>query len=582
MFDNLAEEFLIDLEEFSESMFDLENSVEEAKNILQEKMNESPINQCNFEDNIWYLHYKTTSNRRIINFDQIKELSVFNTELRDMEFLTIIKCWVSNLLNSYSVPLVSTYTLGIMKFLKITKGLTNINIEDISDDFSTLNEGTKAVIVLSSLNLLDYFSDLEKYEEILSLLYELKKQYNIEKKVRILPSSRDILVFSRIVEDFFSKELTEKQYLRWFPIWFWWKVTNLIPMRPSEFCNISRDSLKELNGNYYIQLPRIKQKKVNSNRIQIVDKVYIPHDFYQKLEEYKQITEKFGFTDTFITYESIPLNSNNKYSKIDRTKFSYAILNYTLASFYEHIVFGEYHIQFNPNNSEETEFQYITRKLRLNDTRHLAFINMKRQGYHPVEIARMGGHTSIRSQEHYFNHIQNYVDLEILELITNTDLDSYSNLIKDKSISLGMDFINKYVLRPTNTGFQRIMTEGYCTDKEQRCMDEDCWGCDHWRISMEEFIQKQHILEQKMKERKSYLNETIDNLKKLYKAIYENIGKDEYYTSENVEIKKQLINHSKYIEKAVHKYINLYKVKERIDNSGDKGSKTKNLPTGRN
>lgn len=33
-------------------------------------------------------------------------------------------------------------------------------------------------------------------------------------------------------------------------------------MRPAEFCDINRNALSEENGRYYIQLPRLKQKKI--------------------------------------------------------------------------------------------------------------------------------------------------------------------------------------------------------------------------------------------------------------------------------------------------------------------------------
>lgn len=569
----INDELMDELQEYSYGSFDIGISIEEAKSILQQEMMEQPLNKCEFGDNIWYLYENRSATRKVINFEELIELINFNKELKNVEFSNIVKCWVTTLFDSYSPSCIQQYVSGISGFLTLTKGLTNLNIDDISDDFSLYPESYKRACVLSSLNLFEYFSELKDHEVIISLLYLLKQRYKVEGKVRILPPSRDILVFAKIVEDYFSRKLSELEYLRWFPIWLWWELTNLIPIRPSEFCYINRKSPHESDGNYYIKLPRIKGK---FNKIQVVDTLYIPKEIYLKLIEYKQLTERFGKTETFISYSSIPHFSVFQYHdrKLVQTKFTHIVFYRLLKSFYENIVFGKYNIQFNPNNSDTSDFKCISQKLRPNDTRHLAFINMKKQGYHPVEIARMGGHTCLRSQEHYFNHIQNYIDLEILELITNTDLNSYSNKISDGATAIGIEFINKYVLRQASADFKIVMEDGFCTDKEQRCMDEDCWNCDNWGISAEELLQKQHILEEKIKQSKSYLNEAIENLKNLYKAIYDNIGTDEYYSSGNTEIRKQLINHSKYVEKAIHKYVNLYKIKERIDSIGGQEGKT--------
>jgi hypothetical protein len=575
----ISEDFLSDIEAFSEGSFDSESSIEEAKHILQKKMNENPHNKCVFKDNVWELYNELTATIRYINFNEIIEMVSFNNELKTLEFIDIIKCWVTSLLDSLSIGTLPYYINGLKGFLSITNGLTNFNIDEISSDFSILNEATKKDIVLSALNLSDYYSDIKNYEEIVSLLYELKKQYKVLKNVRILPPSRDILIFSKIAEDFFSNNLSEQDYFKWFPIWFWWKLTNLIPLRPSEFCDIGRNALIESDGNYYIRLPRKKQK-TNARRIQVIDTVLIPMELYLKLVEYKAKTERFGNTETFISYQSIPhLGFAPRHSKkIVQTKFTNSIFKRILESFYDHVVFGRYNIQYKPMHQNDFDLKCISQKLRPNDTRHLAFINMKKQGYHPVEIARLGGHTKLRSQEHYFNHIQNYVDLEILELITNSDLSNSSNKFADQSTSLGIDFIHKYILRPDNTRFKRELNHGYCTDEEQRCMSEDCWGCEYWRISMDEFFQKQHILENKIKSSKNHLNEAIENLKKLYKAVYENISNDEYYSSDNTVIRKQLITNSKYVEKAIQRYVNLYRVKERIDSIGNTRQEAKNLP----
>src|SRR5699024_12777022 len=64
----------------------------------------------------------------------------------------------------------------------------------------------------------------------------------------------------------------------------------------------------------------------------------------------------------------------------------------------------------------------VNRKIRPNDTRHFAFLNLMTQGYHPVEIARLGGHNSLNSQYHYHQHVEYWVASEVMELMLNFKL----------------------------------------------------------------------------------------------------------------------------------------------------------------
>lgn len=567
----ISDELINNIQEFNDSEFDMKNSIEEAKFILLNEMNTNHLSNCDFDDNIWYLFSGLQGDRRIINFNELIKHVQFNPSLNTNEFIDVLKCWTASLLPAYTVASVHNYLRGIKTFFTLTKGLTLLSFDDITDDFKEMNVTLKKDTCLSALNFFDYYSDFETHDDIISLIYQLKKQYKIKGKARIIPPSKDILVFSKIIEKYFSSPLKDEDYFKWFPIWLWWVFTNIIPMRPSEFCDIDRDCLSISEGKYYIKLPRKKQKKAKG-KIQVIDKINIPKDLYQKIEDYKNRTNQFGKTKTLISFPSISQDEKVINRKLIPTKFSSAIFRGLLSSFYEKIVFVKFEINLvNEDDIDALDWNCITQKVRPGDTRHLAFINLKRQGYHPVEIARVGGHTSLQSQYHYFNHITNYVDLEILQLVTQIDLNSYYNKIKKESnneYSLGTSFVEKYVLRPANTPTKIKMEDGYCTDPEQRCKTEDCWECDSWRISLEEFKEKKQIFEKKMKDSQSYINEVIDNLKNLYQTIYANIGYDEFYSSENPELRKQLINQSKRIDKAITKYINLNKVKERIDSIG--------------
>lgn len=580
----ITEALMNEIEDANDFLFDIETSINEAKIILKEEMSLSSFSLCHFEDDEWHLENLLYSKRYKIDFKPIREISRFNKELPDY-FVDIVKCWTTSLIERYVVDtIVSMVKHGLIVFLNISKGLSACNEEEFSESFGELSVNTKRIICSASLNFFDYIQD-PNYDDYITLLYELRKTYKVEENARLLPPTKDILVFSNIVKDFFSKKMTEQEYLKWFPVWLWWNLTTLIPLRPSEFCLIERNCLLEGNRAFYIKLPRKKQRKVGGKYIQILDKVYIPEQLFQKIQEYIQRTDKFGETDTLISYRSIPeirykelVNTKHTFKKrLNPRKFTLPIFENIIGRFYEFVIFDKYGVSlFDPDNPTDSKSSLqISQKVRPGDTRHIAFINMKRQGYHPLEIARIGGHTLIYSQEHYFNHIQSFVDLEVLEMITNINLDSYANKMKQSEINhtIGTSFIQKYLLRPTESETKIKLSDGYCTDPTQSCKVEDCWECDSWRICHEEFMEKKHSLEVKIRNSKSYLDDVISNLKNLYQGIYSNIGYDDFFSSDNSEMKKRLISESKHIDRAIEKYVNLMKVKERVTTNGDKREK---------
>jgi hypothetical protein len=570
-FFEISEEILNSIQEYNDNQYDLKHSIEESKTILEVEMSHHSLSNCVFEENHWYIEDPLQSLRYKIDFDEIKDIIRFNKDLLP-NFIDIIKCWTASLIETNSALFIKHMIgEGLRNFFILTKGLTLKNKDHLFDDFSIMSTGRKQLLCISALNFCDYYSEID--EEFIIILHDLKKSFDVKGNARLLPPSKDILIFSKVLEEYFSNTISNYEYLKWFPIWLWWNLTTIIPLRPSEYCLIDRNCLFKKNGAFYIKLPRKKLKKVNGRQIQRISEVYIPERLYNKIEEYIQRTEEYGKTDTLISYYSIPESWYDGYKpnrhqgkKLNPNKFSLPIFRTLLNSFYEQIVLNSWF----GNQSESDNFIQDIQRVRPGDTRHIAFINLKRLGYHPVEIARLGGHTHLQSQEFYFNHISSFVDLEIMELVTNTDLNEHRNDAKHDN-QLGSAFVEKYILRPTMSTAKIKLDDGFCTDPIQNCKVEDCWECNSWRISQEEFISKKHILIDKMKKSQSHINEVVENLKKLYQSIYSNMRNDEFLSELNPEIKKQLINYSKRIDDAVYKHINLLKVKERIDNIGYKG-----------
>ncbi len=119
---------------------------------------------------------------------------------------------------------------------------------------------------------------------------------------------------------------------------------------------------------------------------------------YELIHDYIQITEGFGKTKTLVSYPSIvfaakKLKLPGREKKLYNEIFNAGALLTLLERFYEDVVFKKYKLS-------------VERKINLNDTRHITFTSLLLQGISPIEIARLGGHTTLKAQYHYQQNVR--------------------------------------------------------------------------------------------------------------------------------------------------------------------------------
>ena len=490
------------LEPLSDTNYDIEYSVERAVQILDGFTSRHQLNDCDFNENHWVLHDNTVKNRVHLNFNDIQQLSIFNS---NTDFVSIVKCWVSTFLEKdYAPRTISDYLNNLKKVLIVSKGFNDEILDEIKDYFKfDISSRTRMDYCLASLNFLDYFPLIDTKGHYAEYFWETKHNTNIEDNVRILPSSHDVLKFSMIIENYFNSTLKDEDYLRYFPIFLWWNLTNIIPIRISEFCGIERNCLIEKGQNVYIKLPRSKQ---HLSRKKVIDEILIPKYLSEEIKQYIKKSELFGDTNTLISYISIPKYSEGyKYLKTELNVFNSTNMKSLLESFYNEVVFDKYGFVSLESDALTTKQEslisnkIIYRKIRLNDTRHFAFLNLLIQGYHPVEIARLGGHNSIQSQYHYHAHMEYWVDSEVMKLAlkfnTKTNTTPSVNSMKEYINDDDINFKEKFILRPPATDAKIDLDIGYCTDPNQSCYVYECFYCENWRISFDEYkkIGRAHV-----------------------------------------------------------------------------------------
>lgn len=528
--ENLKE--LIDLDELAEEKFSLEVSINQAKEILKLLREEDPIFNAEFEDDVWVFEkHLAKGNLVVFDFSGIGNISRFS-DYSDYSLVVLIKCWIATLLGEYYPAGVRTKFGMLIKLIKQTdffnpakatqfaeylrnyspavknclekkedKNLAEL-LEELKKDRSGVNTVKEMIIV--TLNFLT-FSELSSFDSYYPTLSNIKKGLPRSVFVRQLPSGKDILKLHYCIEKYFENGFDSLSRTFFAPILIWWKLTNVIPIRISEFCTIKRNCISENNGSYYITLPREK-KRASKRRVQAVDTLEITEDIYNLIAEYIQVTNKYGESKTLISIRTLlKLEVKPNGRKMQRN------LNYSnksnfeslLKRFYRDIVYGEYK-------------KTVKREVKPNDTRHLAFCSLLMQGISPIEIARLGGHSTIDAQYHYSNHTEYFIDIEVYKLIQGFIRKEGEIVGNFEAHEISYDDIEgrSYTFPEKHTELFQ-MEIGWCTDQLQRCESEECMLCKHWWIHPIELVESKQLVEAKLRERKQKIVEMGAFLKNL-------------------------------------------------------------------
>ncbi|MEB8127014.1 tyrosine-type recombinase/integrase [Staphylococcus succinus] len=314
------------------------------------------------------------------------------------------------------------------------------------------------------------FYKITHSKKIISLC---NSQLSKNKLQRNLPAFEDIIAFDEIINDYFQNNSTEET-LEYLPIKLWWLLTNIIPLRPTEFLSLKKDCL-EFNADYIspyrIKVQRIKQKNTDSTAEDQIERIEIDETTYKLIKNiiFQLATvesESKCLLPVELLYAFRQKNYTKKNERINRRDF-----DLMKKMFYKNIVEAKYG-------------KYNLDRIKSGDTRHFAIINMALQGFNMLSIARMAGHDEIRSQYSYYSHAEHFSQSYVYRMTQNQIENKISNnmdggiigwkrYIYDKGRTID---INQY----NSDEIVGRVKYGFCTEEKSRFPDtciEYCKFC---------------------------------------------------------------------------------------------------------
>jgi len=258
--------------------------------------------------------------------------------------------------------------------------------------------------------------EMERFMEKIDVLAEI--QYSdYAKKQRPLASFDSYFLFNDIINDYWNQDLDRDIRLFYYPLYLWWQITAIIPLRPREFLLTPRNCLEEKKDGTYITLRRNKLKGGNGTVSYQIDEDYvkvqykIPDKLAATIKEYIRLTDNFAPTeletlfvsDTHYTHWGHTKHKNSRY-------FTYINLHCVLRYFFHDVIERHYHLKVIHDRSathlNEGEINY----LYLGDTRHLALINIIAESGTPVLAMMLAGHENMEMSAHYYSNITHLIE----------------------------------------------------------------------------------------------------------------------------------------------------------------------------
>jgi len=494
-----------------------EDSLDQAKELFEEYKNKKTLVNCSFEDESWTMtdEYSVIGlNFRFMEFSYRRHYEeIFDMNLAD--FIDHVKCFVTSILGKYAATTIRDFLNDIRKIVS-----TNPN---------QLSKGN--ISLFSASICLDFL-----YLTVNESGYELTE--NIENSVGYKPSNQRNLaafdsyfLFGDIMDDFWASDLSKEIRLFYYPLYLWWHITGVLPMRPREFLVTARDCLTKEDDGYWLTLRKNQLKGRRDRGI----KYKIKEDYKSKsyrindaiayeLQRYIDWTEQYDRTEIDTLFIMQPHydrwnRTPHKKSRFYSRQNLFTCMNY----FYKEVIEGIYHLKVvdKTDHLAPGEICYIN----LGDTRHLSLSNIMLEGGTPALAMEFAGHENPDMAAHYYSNITNLIECrtyrQYRKVLGGTVSYQLAHVTSNAILEKGTK------LSDGNICFSKEYANGSISDCLKSAGPNGelayCPKCRYYRLANESFFSADDKFKEKIKENCELLTESI-NLVRKGKGYEESIG----------------------------------------------------------
>ncbi len=195
-----------------------------------------------FNDNAWILSDEKSFVTLDFTLDEVYVKKYMSYYFVD-EFKDILKYYISFCMGQYIIGTIQEILNNTKKLLYNTECLAKIPTKRY-----LLNEtGIQDFIELMPFTNEDIIFEEEIYR------YEQVKR-------RELAEYQSYFLFGKLLADFWKNNINCKEKIFFYPVYLWWNISMILPVRVTEFTLIPKECLTFKDGNWNIKIRRTKMK----------------------------------------------------------------------------------------------------------------------------------------------------------------------------------------------------------------------------------------------------------------------------------------------------------------------------------
>lgn len=439
--------------------------------------------QGNFKDQTWTCSSDTASFH--VNFD----FDIFSYSRVLKKTIKFTPNELTDLLKYYTI-----YICGSYIFRSICSRISHLR-----DFFSKYGSAYYIITPEHKSEIIDFLVFIGLPEAVIS---EIEANIPL---VKSLPNSqRDLaplinyLVIDNEITDMYDLDISEQDYVKWFPVYFWSKITFILPLRPTEILFTPFDCLKQhADGSMWITVRRTLLKKSHSIVHYDVDKDYEKCEYpisnektIKAIKKYLQLTSHAPRRFLFL------------YNKLSKRKIlSIASFSILINDFVKQFIIGSPKYSYAKFASGISEFSTVSP----GDSRPIALSNMFYQGIDAEICRQLAGHEQLVTTYGYYENISKTIlasSIVNIQRDINHHFQEIEKLHEDYTSNENSSALSihcRYSPQPDLTGDYSI-----CMELDQQ---ESCFGCQYHVATKEE-------LNNELLSRKAELEKSVELLAK--------------------------------------------------------------------
>lgn len=334
------------------------------------------------------------------------------------------------------------------------------------------------------------------------------KTLRFEDNPRDIPAFNSICKFDRLIGDCKNTIGPDDPFII---VVLWWELTKVIPIRPIEFFTLRKGSFFIENERYYVYVKRAKLKDTEHG-IPVLEKIGISEEIYSLFDHYRDVHKDSLTDDDSFLFTVEIFNTFDRALCTSREGYIGAAHMYTLfRDFFHDIVETSYGYTVVPKGKMETVADNEIEYFQYGDSRHIAFLNLLLSGYSAYTIAQIGGHTTVRQQMHYYDHIESYLSSKAYTMAKEVQMPI-------RKYAKAFDIREKYALSIAYSGDRDLLSMrqiefGWCSSENFPfdCEFDDCLTCPY------SIVDDNHmgVIQKKIKSYRTDIHDHVEFLKRM-------------------------------------------------------------------